>query len=55
MKTWRVATAVFLDLSRGQTLARQQPVIARKTSPGTIQGPSALMPANAAIPAHNAG
>ena len=49
MKIRSVTAAVFLGLLCGQALAQQQPVVVRKTSPGTIHGPSAPNPGSGAL------
>ena len=49
MKIWSVTAAVFLGLFCGQALAQQQPVVVRKTSPGTVHGPSAPIPGSGTL------
>jgi len=49
MKIRSVTTAVSLGLLCGQALAQQQPVVVRKTSPGTIHGPSAPIPGSGTL------
>ena len=49
MKIRSVTTAVFLGLLCGQALAQQQPVVTRKTSPGTTHGSSAPTPGSGSL------